>query len=257
VSAELHPYSSLPTTLAEAQALIAQLQQKLQWSELQRSALEEQLRLKRIEKYGAGSEKLSNLQLELLEEEPSVSQAEVEAESERPPLNGETIEVGIHRRRKAKKHPGRQTLPPHLPRVEQVIVCPTEQCTCSVCGQEKAIIGYEESEQLEVEPAKYFVQVTKREKRACPCGRGGVVTAPVAKRIIEKGLVSDRVVIQTLVNKYGSHLPLYRQSKTLEQETGLELSRATMDGWVMQVGQMLMPVVGAMKKELLGGSASR
>jgi hypothetical protein len=32
------------------------------------------------------------------------------------------------------------------------------------------------------------------------------------------------------------------------------LSRATMDGWVMQVGQMLMPVVGAMKKELLGGS---
>ena len=27
-----------------------------------------------------------------------------------------------------------------------------------------------------------------------------------------------------------------------------------MDGWVMQVGQMLMPVVGAMKKELLGGS---
>ena len=130
--AELHPYSWLPTTLPEAQALIAQLQQKLQWSELQRSALEEQLRLRRIEKYGAGSEKLSNLQLELLEEEPGVSQAEVEAESERPPLNGETTEVVIHRKRKANKHPGRQTLPPHLPRVEQVIVCPTEQCTCGV-----------------------------------------------------------------------------------------------------------------------------
>jgi transposase len=114
VSADLHPHSSLPTTLLEAQALIAQLQQKLQWSELQRSALEEQLRLRRIEKYGAGSEKLSNLQLELLEEEPGVSQAEVEAEGERPPLNGETTEVVIHRKGKAKKHPGRQTLPPHL-----------------------------------------------------------------------------------------------------------------------------------------------
>ena len=66
--------------------------------------------------------------------------------------------------------------------------------------------------------------------------------------------VSDRVVIQTLVNKYCSHLPLYRQSVRLEQETGVELSRATMDGWVMQVGPLLMPVVGAMKKELLGGS---
>ena len=41
----------------------------------------ERLRLQRIEKYGAGSEKLSNLQLELLEEEPGVSQAEAEAES--------------------------------------------------------------------------------------------------------------------------------------------------------------------------------
>jgi len=254
VSAEFHSYGSPPTTLEQAQALIVELRRKLQWSELQRSTLEEQLRLKRIEKYGAGSEKLSNLQLELLEEEPGVSQAEVEAESGRPSLNGDITEVVIRQKGKAKNHPGRQSLPPHLPRIERVIACPAEQCRCGVCGQEKAIIGYEISEQLEVEPAKYFVQVTKREKRACSCGGGGVMTAPVPKRIIEKGLVSDRVVIQTLVNKYCSHLPLYRQSVTLEQESRLELSRATMDGWVMQVGQMLMPVVGAMKNELLAGS---
>lgn len=254
MSAEFHSYGSLPTTLEQAQALITELQRKLQWSELQRSSLEEKLRLKRIEKYGAGSEKLSNLQLELLEEEPGVSQAEVEAESERAPLSGESSEVLVQRKGKPKKHPGRQTLPADLARVERVIACPAEQCRCGVCGQEKAIIGYEISEQLEVEPAKYFVQVTKREKRACRCGRGGVMTAPGAQRIIEKGLVSDRVVIQTLVNKYCSHLPLYRQSLTLKQESGLELSRATMDGWMMQVGQLLMPVVGAMKNELLGGS---
>jgi hypothetical protein len=86
VSAELHPYnSSLPTTLPEPPALIGQLQQKLQWSELQRSALEEQLRLRRIENYGADSEKLSNLQLELLEEEPSVSQADYRCANICPP----------------------------------------------------------------------------------------------------------------------------------------------------------------------------
>jgi transposase len=254
MSAEFHFSTSRPSTLEEAQALIAELQQKLQWAELKVLSLEERLRLQRIEKYGAGSEKLSNLQLQLLEEEPGVSQAEIEAESERPVLNGEISEVGITQKLEAKKHPGRQTLPAHLPRVERVIACPAEQCRCGVCGQEKVVIGYEISEQLEVEPAQYFVQVTKREKRACRCGRGGVMTAAVGKRIIEKGLVSDRMVIQTLVNKYCSHLPLYRQSVTLKQETGLELSRATMDGWVMQVGQMLMPVVGAMKKELLEGS---
>ncbi len=254
MSAEFHASPSRPNTLEEAQTRIAELEQKLQWSELQRSALEEQLRLRRIEKYGSSSEKLSNLQLELLEEEPGVSRAEVRAESERPRLEGDALEVVFRRRKKSEKHPGRQTLPPGLPRVERIIACAAEQCVCGVCGQEKSIIGYEVSEQLDVEPAKYFVQVSKREKRACRCGRGGVVTAPVPERIIEKGLVSDGVVIDTLVRKYCQHLPLYRQSMALEQESGLELSRATMNGWVMQVGEMLMPVVGAMKNELLRGS---
>jgi len=61
-----------------------------------------------------------------------------------------------------------------------------------------------------------------------------VVAAPVPARIIEKGLVSDRVVIDTLIAKYSDHLPLYRQSVMLERETGLEISRATMDGWVSE-----------------------
>jgi transposase len=34
-------------------------------------------------------------------------------------------------------------------------------------GKRKELIGYETSEQLDVEPAKHFVLVTKREKRAC------------------------------------------------------------------------------------------
>ena len=38
---------------------------------------------------------------------------------------------------------------------------------CKRCGKETAVIGYEESSQLDVEPAKYFVLVTKRAKRAC------------------------------------------------------------------------------------------
>jgi Transposase C of IS166 homeodomain len=93
VSAEFQSSTLRPSTLEQAQALIAELQQKLQWAELKVSTLEERLRLQRIQKYGVGSEKLSNLQLQLLEEEPGVSQAEVQAESERPKLGEEAIEV--------------------------------------------------------------------------------------------------------------------------------------------------------------------
>ena len=247
-----------PTNLAEAEAFIQQLEQKLQVSErklqvseLRVLALEERLRLRRIEKYGASSEKLSNFQLEMLELEPGVSQGEVDAESERPVIEGETVEVGAYQRKK-RPHPGRQSLPPELPRVERVIPCPAEQCVCGQCGQATAVIGYEESEQLEVEPAKYFVLVTKREKRACKfCEGAKVVSAPAPVRIIEKSLVSDRVVIDTLVRKYCDHLPLYRQSVILNREAGLEISRATLDGWVMQVGEMLMPLVAVMGRELV------
>ena len=42
------------------------------------------------------------------------------------------------------------------------------------------MIGYEVSEVLDVEPARYFVQVTKREKRACKsCPEQGVMAAPL------------------------------------------------------------------------------
>jgi transposase len=106
-----------------------------------------------------------------------------------------------------------------------------------------------------VKPAEYFVVVTMREKRACKaCEEQGVECAPVPVRIIEKGLASDRVVIDTVVSKYAHYLPLYRQSAILEGETGIELSRAMLDGWVMRVGELLRPISAAMGQELLSGS---
>jgi hypothetical protein len=71
---------------------------------------------------------------------------------------------------------------------------------CKRCGKATVVIGYEESSQLDVEPAKYFVLVTKREKRACrSCEELGVVSAPLPPRIIEKCLASDRIVIETVI----------------------------------------------------------
>ena len=220
---------------------------RLKFAEYKVRVLEERLRLVRIEKYGPGSEKLSDAQLELLELEPGVSSAEVEAESEPAQLKLPL--------KQPRKHPGRQELPAHLPRIEKIIACTPEQCVCGQCGKENSVIGYEKSEQLDVKPAEYFVVATKREKRACKdCEEQGVECAPVPVRIIEKGLASDRVVIDTVVSKYADHVPLYRQSAILERETGIELSRATLNGWVMRVGELLQPITAAMGQELLNGT---
>jgi transposase len=241
--------SPSPIPLSEAEQIV-ELQKELAWAKLKIQVLEERLRLERIKKYGPGSEKLNDAQLQLLDLEPGVSNAEVQAESQREPLPARP-----EKPQKRRKHPGRQELPVGLARVERVIACTPEQCTCKTCGQAKAVIGYDVSEQLDVKPAQYFVMVTKREKRACKhCEEGGVVAAPVPERIIEKSLVSDRVVIDTVVAKYSDHLPLYRQSAILEREAGVEIGRATLDGWVMRVGELLIPLVGVMRRELLAGS---
>ena len=239
---------ALPDSLfTELQGSLSVDQDRLKVAEYKIRILEERLRLLRIEKYGPGSEKLSDLQLELLELEPGVSSTEVEAESQRGQLDLPL--------KKVRQHPGRQELPANLARVEQIIAwSPSSNVVCAQGGKETVVIGYESAEQLDVEPAKYFVRVTKREKRACKaCEEQGVQCAPLPVRIIEKGLASDRVVIDTVVSKYADHVPLYRQSAILERETGIELSRATLDGWVMRVGELLRPISGAMGQELLKG----
>jgi len=108
--------------------------------------LEERLRLMRIEKYGAGGEKLSQAQMQLFELEPVISEMIEQAESEHAPVHRST--------KKSVKHPGRQELPANLPRVERILPCALDQRLCKRCGKKTVVIGYEESSQLDVEPAK-------------------------------------------------------------------------------------------------------
>jgi hypothetical protein len=39
----------------------------------------------------------------------------------------------------------------------------------------------------------------------------------------------------------------------LKRDIGLEVSRATLDGWVLKVGELLGPMVAAMRQELISG----
>ena len=82
----------LAETLAQSVVQLKKLREELRGAELENHYLRELLRLARIEKYGPGSEKLSEEQLALLELEPGVSQAEVEAESERANLGYRFVE---------------------------------------------------------------------------------------------------------------------------------------------------------------------
>jgi hypothetical protein len=96
--------------------------------------------------------------------------------------------------RRRRAHPGRKPLPENLPRVEEVVKCTEETCRC--CGAATTVIGYDESEHLDVEPARYFVRVSKREKRACHACQQGTVTMPplASRRQITKKVKRSQVV---------------------------------------------------------------
>jgi transposase len=105
-------------------------QQRRERLERENHLLRELRRLALLKKYGPGSEHLSDAQLELLEVEPGVNTAEVEAEACREPVAAAA--------KPGRPHPGRQTLPAHLPRVEKIIPCTPEQCLCGQSATKRA-----------------------------------------------------------------------------------------------------------------------
>ena len=155
--------------------------------------------------------------------EPGVSSDEVEAESEREPLKAQTPQDKSSSTPR-RKHPGRQDLPSHLERIEQIVACTTEQCNCGNCGKQTTVIGDEETEVLDVRPAEYYVKVIRREKRAPRLRRAGSADGACARA--HRGEVGSV--------RPGDHRG---------------------DGWqVLRVGELLIPISAAIKREVLAGT---
>ena len=252
-------------------AIMAQLEQKVEAkdAELARKdqalhaaeaiieQLKEALRLERIKKYGKASEKLSDLQLELLDHEPAVSSDDIETEAASGPLPecGAEKAAGGGPRRKNQQHPGRNPLPAHLKRIEEIVACAAGECRCGKCGAETRVIGYEETEVLGMKPAEYFVRVIKREKRACAhCIEHGVATAPVPERIAPKSIFADETIVEFILRKYADSVPLYRQRAILMRDLGIDVALTTINDAVLRAGELLTPLVDVMKRDLLAGN---
>jgi len=118
----------IPSSPADLE-LIAQLKSRLKYAELRIRVLEDRLRLIRIEKYGAVGEKLSNTQMELFDLDPVVSEVIVQGESEPAAVPRST--------NRSCKHPGRQELPPSLPRLERVLPCTPGQRGARVAAKKR------------------------------------------------------------------------------------------------------------------------
>ncbi len=92
---------------------------------------DEQIRLLNYRIFGPKSEKLSSAQIPLLLGELSLTTGEVEREAERPEPQKQNP---LPRAKQPRpNHPGRDRLPEHLERREEIIPCCPEDCRCPKC----------------------------------------------------------------------------------------------------------------------------
>jgi len=81
-----------------------------------------------------------------------------------------------------------------------------------------------------------------------------VSAASAGARIVEKGLVSDRIVIDTLIQKYSDHLPLYRQRRDAGARGG-HRDQPGDDGRLGDAGGRAAAALGCgIKRELVAGA---
>src|SRR4051794_1045093 len=131
--------------MAAPDPILSDLQQALQTAQAENARLEkliqlkdEQIRLLNFRLFGPKSEKLSSAQIPLLWEEISLSTGEVDQEADRPEAQKQAPLA--ESRQPRSSHPGREPLPKHLDRREEIIPCCSEDCRCPKCGAERPVI---------------------------------------------------------------------------------------------------------------------
>jgi transposase len=190
--------------------------------------------LKRM-RFGTKSEALGAQTKDLFQEsiEADIAAAKLELERRQAETGGQTKPPRLPRERA-----GRQPLPDHLPRIEHRHEPDT--CTCGQCGKDLVLIGEDVSEQLDVEPAKFFVHRHIRPQYACRACET-VTAAPIPPAVIEGGMAAVGLLAWVIVGKYLDHLPLYRL-EGIAARGGVTLSRSTLAEWVGRMGVALDPL---------------
>jgi transposase len=113
---------------------------------------------------------------------------------------------------------GRAVLPEHLERREVVHDLTEAEKLCPCCGQPRVCIGTQTAEQLDLEPARFFVLRTVKKSYACPHCDPAVVPAeqrlqtagPEQVGPIAKGLCAPGLLAHVITAKFADHTPLHR-----------------------------------------------
>jgi transposase len=153
---------------------------------------------------------------------------------------------------------GRAALPEHLERRNVVHDLTEAERLCPCCGQPRVCIGEQTAEQLDLEPARFFVLRTVKKSYACQHCDPTVVppeqrlqtAGPAQVGPIAKGLCGPGLLAHVITAKFADHTPLHRLAGQLAR-SGVTIARATLGDWLKQAADLLEPLYLLMHQRLL------
>ena len=181
--------------------------------------------------------------MSLSEEEQSALDAEIKKMEEQ---NAKTIEVKSHKR-EVRKPVMRKDLP-----VEETHIYPE-----GVNLDEYTEIGVETTDRIAIRPAVMYIDRTVRHKFVLKSSlqiedpeKQTFVIAPLPEMIIPKGMASESLLADILIDKYVYHLPFYRVIQKYK-ELGVLLSDSTIGDWFNAVCSKLRPLYDKLRERIM------
>ena len=181
--------------------------------------------------------------MSLSEEEQAALAAEVRKMEEQ---NAKAIEVKSHKR-EVRKPVVRKDLPD-----EETHIYPE-----GVNPDEYTEIGVETTDRIAIRPAVMYIDRTVRHKFVLKSNlqiedpeKQTFVIAPLPEMIIPKGMASESLLADILIDKYVYHLPFYRVIQKYK-ELGVLLNDSTIGDWFNAVCSKLRPLYDKLRERIM------
>lgn len=206
------------------------------------AALEQQLRLLLTRQFGTRSETVSCDQLALFDADTSATTTEADNPTT------DTITVGAYQKKaRGKRSPIDAKFERHSVHYE----LPETQRHCA-CGEQLKDIGNDVSEQFDYIPARVVVIEHIQHKYACTCCQGKVLLVSKPPQLLPKTNAGPGLVSHIVTTKFVDGVPLHRQETQLDR-LGMNLGRNTMARWLIQLSQLLIPLLNLFEDALRAG----
>lgn len=225
----------IPPTVPELLEALEQKDHIIREQQLLLKLLEEKLRLSRLQRFGASSEKLS-FQVDFFDEaELEVALSDLEAQLPEDPLP----------KKPRKKRKG---FSDQLPRIRVELVLTDEE----KAGADKTFFT-KVKEELDIVPAQARVLEYWQEKAVFEQGgEQQMVAAQRPAHPLGKCIASVQLLAYILVSKYADALPLYRLEKILKRYGG-DITRTTLANWIIRLDDVFKPLINLIREHQLTG----